>query len=73
MLNTMSDLKHLRKVRCVFERRSMPDQIKAGNTYYVDTATLSVIDGDCYADYYDENYTFVGFLNMDHFTAVVEY
>ena len=73
MLNTISNLKNLKKVCCISERSSIPDQIKVGNFYYVDTTTLATINGDCYADFYDINYTFVGFLDMNHFTAIVDW
>ena len=59
-----------RKVRCIKIRRSVPDQIKVGNDYYIRMATITRQDGVEYAEVYRDpmGIEFVGRLCLRHFS-----
>lgn len=63
----------MRKVRCISIRRSRPEQLKIGQTYYLDESTKwSDCDGDWYAVVYADNLKKirVGVMAVTHFCFV---
>lgn len=57
-------------VECISIRDSVPEIIKVGNKYKIDTDTLYIDeDGDAFVEVY-ENHTKVGRFSLKHFKSI---